>query len=98
MRGGWEKSEAESIPEASAVEAVMLPMVCAKGTREGRESNPVKAQSAALLQASSGWGTGLRHWQYQQNPSYGYAGSPAGAPSVTPQHNFSCFHNLPAKP
>lgn len=31
------------MPEAFAVEAVMLPMVCAKVTREDRESNPVKA-------------------------------------------------------
>lgn len=32
------------MPEASAAEAVMVPRVCAKVTREeGSESNPVKA-------------------------------------------------------
>lgn len=88
VRGGWEKSEAESMPQVFPGEAVMHLAICATGTTEGEEDSTALAWSATLLQASSGCGT----------PTHGHMGYQIKHPLPLHSKALACSHSLPAVP
>lgn len=98
VREEWEKSEAESVLEASLRETEMLSAVCAMVTTEGRKGSPALAWLASQVQANSIWGPSPAWWQCQQTSTHSHVGWSPRAPSATPQHSLSPLLYPPSHP